>query len=325
MLGWMGLTLIVGQHLGREQAGWRELVPRLALGLVAAASSLWWCALVIDVAHGVSGYVAASLNVTPGDLLRTAMDTLLTSVQAGSAGMALLVALLYMVYGFFVLYVLLQLVLRIALIDLLLAVAPIALGLWILPHTAGWGRHWLRLFLVTVFQQAVQLIALALGVGFLNEFAAIAAFEARPGPGLEAPPCLGLHLHGEPRALAPGQRQHLRPLASDPSLRPQPAGHPDALGPDHRPHGGGRHGRPSRPGCRVHGRRGGDIGGRQGRPLRRRPRLVRRGRRLRAAEQRRVAQGPLRRARHGPVVDQDTSERAENSTQRAKEDVTWSS
>ena len=177
MLGWMGLTLIVGQHLGREQAGWRELVPRLALGLVAAASSLWWCALVIDVAHGVSGYVAASLSVTPGDLLRTAMDTLLTSVQAGSAGMALLVALLYMVYGFFVLYVLLQLVLRIALIDLLLAVAPIALGLWILPHTAGWGRHWLRIFLVTVFQQAVQLIALALGMGFLNEFAAIAAFE----------------------------------------------------------------------------------------------------------------------------------------------------
>ena len=177
MLAWMGLTLIVGQHLGREQAGWREMVPRLALGLVAAASSLWWCALVIDVAHGVSGYVAASLNVTPGDLLRSAMDTLLTSVQAGSAGMALLVALLYMVYGFFVLYVLLQLILRIALIDLLLAVAPIALGLWILPHTAGWGRHWLRIFLVTVFQQAVQLIALALGVGFLNEFAAIASFE----------------------------------------------------------------------------------------------------------------------------------------------------
>ena len=68
-------------------------------------------------------------------------------------------------------------VLRLALIDLCLALAPIALGLWILPHTAGWGRHWLRLFMTTVFQQAVQLIALALGFGFLNEFAAIAAFE----------------------------------------------------------------------------------------------------------------------------------------------------
>ena len=46
------------------------MVPRLVLGLVAAASSLWWCALVLDVADAVSGFIAVSLNVTPGDLLR---------------------------------------------------------------------------------------------------------------------------------------------------------------------------------------------------------------------------------------------------------------
>ena len=177
ILGWMGLSLIVSEHLGRQQAGWREMVPRLVLGLVAAASSLWWCALVLDVADAVSGFIAVSLNVTPGDLLRAPLDTFLRAVQAGSVGMAQLLALLYLVYGFFVLYVIVQMVLRLALIDILLALAPIALGLWILPHTAGWGRHWLRLFMTTVFQQAVQLIALALGIGFLNEFASVAAFE----------------------------------------------------------------------------------------------------------------------------------------------------
>ena len=31
--------------------------------------------------------------------------------------------------------------------------------------------------MTTVFQQAIQLIALALGFGFLNEFAAVSAFE----------------------------------------------------------------------------------------------------------------------------------------------------
>ena len=177
ILGWMGLSLIVSEHLGRQQTGWREMVPRLVLGLVAAASSLWWCALVLDVADAVSGFIAVSLNVTPGDLLRAPLDTFLRAVQAGSVGMAQLLALLYLVYGFFVLYVIVQMVLRLALIDILLALAPIALGLWILPHTAGWGRHWLRLFMTTVFQQAVQLIALALGIGFLNEFASVAAFE----------------------------------------------------------------------------------------------------------------------------------------------------
>ena len=171
IIGWMGLSLIVSEHLGRQQVGWREKVPRL--GLVAAASSLWWCALVLNVADAVSGFVAAEMNVTPGDLLRAPLDTFLTAVQAGSVGMAQLLALLYLVYGFFVLYVLVQMVLRLALIDILIALAPIALGLWILPHTAGWGRHWLRLFMATVFQQAIQLIALALAFGFLEEYASI--------------------------------------------------------------------------------------------------------------------------------------------------------
>ena len=173
----MGLSFIISEHLGRSHAGWREMVPRLVLGLVAAASSLWWCALVIDVADAVSGFIAFSLGVTPGDMLRSTLSTLMTAVQAGSVGMALLLAVLYLVYGFFVLYVIVQMILRLALIDILLALAPIALGLWILPHTAGWGRQWLRLFMTTVFQQAIQLIALALGFGFLREFAAIAAFE----------------------------------------------------------------------------------------------------------------------------------------------------
>ena len=177
ILGWMGLSLIMSEHLGRQQTGWREMVPRLFLGLVAAATSLWWCALIIDVADAVSGFIAVELNVSPGDLLRAPLNTFLTAVKAGSVGMAQILALLYLVYGFFVLYVIVQMVLRLALIDILLALAPIALGLWILPHTAGWGRHWLRLFMTTVFQQAIQLIALALGFGFLKEFAAISAFE----------------------------------------------------------------------------------------------------------------------------------------------------
>ena len=178
IVAWMGLSLIIGDHLGRAQAGWRELVPRLALGLVAAAASLWWCALVIDVADAVSGFIAAELGVTAGDMLRSTLQTLLRAVQVGSVGMALLLALIYLVYAFFVLYLVVQMVLRLALIDILLALAPIALGLWILPHTAGWGRHWLRLFMTTVFQQAIQLVALALGIGFLNQYAAIGGADA---------------------------------------------------------------------------------------------------------------------------------------------------
>ena len=140
ILGWMGLSFIVQEHLGRHQSGWREMVPRLVLGLTAAASSLWWCALVIDVADAVSGFIAAELNVAPGDLLRAPLEPLLIAVEAANTGLAVFIALLYLVFGFFVLYLLVQMILRLALIDILLCLAPIALGLWILPHTAGWGN-----------------------------------------------------------------------------------------------------------------------------------------------------------------------------------------
>ena len=130
------------------------------------------------MADAVSGFIAASLFVTPGDLLRTSLAVLLTPVLTGSVGLIILMAVLYLIYAFFVLFVIVQMVLRVALIDILLALAPIALGLWILPHTSGWGRHWLRLFMTTVFQQAIQLIALAMGLAFLNDVAAITGFDA---------------------------------------------------------------------------------------------------------------------------------------------------
>jgi hypothetical protein len=42
-------------------------------------------------------------------------------------------------------------------------VAPLAALLWILPQSQGWGRLWARLFVGTVFAQAVQVLTLRLG------------------------------------------------------------------------------------------------------------------------------------------------------------------
>ena len=87
------------------------MIPRLILGVVAAAASLWWCALVIDVARALSGFIAATLDATPSDLLRAPVETLLNAVESGSVGLALL----YLIYGFFCLYLLMQMAVRLAL------------------------------------------------------------------------------------------------------------------------------------------------------------------------------------------------------------------
>ena len=172
LLAWGGITIIFREHLG-TQFGWRELVPRLMIAVVAASTSLWWGSFIIDLADSISRFVAVSLGITANDLLRAPLNVFLNAILLGNTGLAIVLAVLYLVYGFFILYLICQFIIRLALIDLLLVLAPAALGLWVLPGTSGWGRYWLRLFLVTVFQQSIQLVSLALAFAFLAEFATI--------------------------------------------------------------------------------------------------------------------------------------------------------
>ena len=143
------------------------------IAVVAASTSLWWGSFIIDLGDSISRFVAVSLGITWGDVLRAPLQVFLTAIAVGSTGIAAVLALLYLVYGLFVLYLIVQFIIRLALIDLLLVLAPAALGLWILPGTSGWSRYWLRMFLMTVMQQALQLIALSMAFAFLNEFATI--------------------------------------------------------------------------------------------------------------------------------------------------------
>src|SRR5207237_10267393 len=57
----------------------------------------------------------------------------------------------------------LQQLMRLALVDVLLVLAPLAALCWILPQTHGWGRLWGTLFIGTVFAQCVQVLALRVG------------------------------------------------------------------------------------------------------------------------------------------------------------------
>ena len=205
IIGWMGLSLIMSEHLGRQQVGWREKVPRLGLGLVAAASSLWWCALVLDVADAVSGFVAAVDERQRPETFSGHHSTHSSpAVQAGSVGMAQLLALLYLVYGFFVLYVLVQMVSAPGSHrhpDLALApnrpgtVDPAAhggMGSTLAAAVHGDG--------VPAGDPAHR--ARASAFGFLERVRLdIAAFEAGAGPGLEAADVPCLRLHGDQSAV----------------------------------------------------------------------------------------------------------------------------
>ena len=73
--------------------------------------------------------------------------------------LALVVALVILVLTY---------VVRAALLEILVVLAPLAALCTVLPDTRGYAKMWLRLFMVTVFMQAVQLIVLrvATATGF---------------------------------------------------------------------------------------------------------------------------------------------------------------
>ena len=58
---------------------------------------------------------------------------------------------------------------RLALIDVLMAAAPLGLPCWVLPRTQGWARLWSGTFFGAVFTQFVQVLGLKVGGSLLTD------------------------------------------------------------------------------------------------------------------------------------------------------------
>ena len=189
VIAWIGLSQIVRSFIGgqRNMADWRETIPRLILALIAALTSYWWCSLLVDVADGVSRYVAAAMRVTPADITLTLGNALFAIVARNVshswlaavpvAGVLLvaikvaftgLIVLLMKIFAITVLLVIAQFVMRIVLLNLLIIISPLGMLMWALPETSGWGRRWMTLFTTTLFQHGIQIIGFAVAIWFVR-------------------------------------------------------------------------------------------------------------------------------------------------------------
>ena len=188
VIAWIGFTQVLRVFLGtRGLADWRETIPRLILAVMGALLSYWFCSICIDVADGISRYIAAAMRITPADitlvlgqalvaiLLKNVQHAWLASIPvAGFILVGLKVAivgalvLLMKVFAIAVLLVVAQFVMRIGLLCLLIVTSPLGMLMWALPETAGWGRRWVSLFFTTLFQHGLQLICFAIALWFVR-------------------------------------------------------------------------------------------------------------------------------------------------------------
>lgn len=156
--------MIVREQLGALYHGAMELVPRLCVGVLLVNTSLAWGQLAIDVNNAlcqVVGQTSLPAWEQAGRTTQLTIDAIAT--------------LIYLIAG---LLLLLQMLMRLALIDALLVAAPLALLGRVLPQTQGWARLWSRTFFAAVFTQFGQVLALKLGGALLTELTLLAADAA---------------------------------------------------------------------------------------------------------------------------------------------------
>jgi hypothetical protein len=148
-----GYNVMLRPYMGGTYAGALEFLPRLLLGGILINTAAWWCRLAIDANNAACGVFGAP---TIADIVATILRVTLDPTQLSG---------LLMVLVFIVMTILLvvQQLMRLALVDVLFILAPLAALLWILPQSQAWGRLWGRLFVGTVFAQAVQVLTLRLG------------------------------------------------------------------------------------------------------------------------------------------------------------------
>ena len=161
---WAGFNLMGSEHIGAPYHEAMELFPRLALGFLLVNTSLSWGQLAIDANNTLCQAIgSASL---PGWQGADTSSQLLATVVA---------VLIYLVTG---LLLLIQSLMRLALIDVLLMVAPLALLCWILPQTQSWARLWSSTFFSAVATQFVQVLALRLGGSLMTDLTPMASDAA---------------------------------------------------------------------------------------------------------------------------------------------------
>jgi TrbL/VirB6 plasmid conjugal transfer protein len=156
-----GINLITSPQVRAPYHGVLELVPRVLLGALLVNTSLDWTRFVIDVNN--------ALCQTLGSSSIPAWSAA-SQPSAGAVLMNLIAITIYLVMG---LLLFVQMLMRLALVDALIILAPVALLCWVLPQTYGWARLWFSTFFAAVFVQFVQVLVLQLGANLIDNLPSV--------------------------------------------------------------------------------------------------------------------------------------------------------
>jgi hypothetical protein len=166
---WTGLNVVLRPQIGGTYTEIHEVIPRLVLAAGLANSAGHWAALAIDLNNATCGQLLAMGSGSLSDLLG----------QIPLFDNSWLVALLLVAFLLAWVWLFLKMAWRMAMLMVLLVLAPAAQMCWALPQTRGLADRWHGKFWTTLYAQVVVTVALKLAWGFAGSigFAANIGFN----------------------------------------------------------------------------------------------------------------------------------------------------
>jgi hypothetical protein len=147
-----GFTHMAAPIMGQELP-LKQLVVRTAFALAISSTALIWGARMIDM-----------VNALDGVIMSTSLGAIILPWPNALDPVQMVAALLYAVV---LLYLFFKLAMRMVWLLILLAIAPVALILFVVPQLAFVTTGWSRQFFGNLFGQPLTLIVLRLGASVL--------------------------------------------------------------------------------------------------------------------------------------------------------------
>jgi hypothetical protein len=167
---WGGINMMVHPHIRAPYHGALELVPRVLLGGIMVNTSLGWGRFVVELNNALCRAIGGAAMPAWGDMSQQPAD--------GPVLLNLIAMAIYLVMGLLLMG---QMLMRLALVDALLVIAPLALLCWVLPQTYSWARLWFSTFFGTVFVQSIQVLVLRLGADLIQRLPPVlSSFGSNP-------------------------------------------------------------------------------------------------------------------------------------------------
>jgi hypothetical protein len=138
----------------------KVVLPRLLAAIVLVHGSMYFMQMAVDLNNAIGAVAMSMGGALSLDHMPWSSPLDPASVQSIQVGQDLFAAIFAVALVVALVILTLSYVVRTALLEVLIVLAPLASLCTVLPDTRSYARRWLRLFVVTVFMQAVQLIVL---------------------------------------------------------------------------------------------------------------------------------------------------------------------